>query len=696
MTFKDIISFLRRPISFKAKNDLPYGSINAVGTMGFQLGELEDFEYYTSWGYACISKIAQGIANSDWRLFELKSNNEVVEIEDHELLALLKNPNPIMSEYDFKEMIITLGEIYGRMPLVIFRDSTGKPNELWPALPPSLKIKKVDENGYPLVWEYSFGNKKVEYKNEDIIDLKYPSPKNPVIEANAPLEAIKKSLNLEMYMTDWNIGLMENDARPPMIIKYPEPLTEEQKEKLQEMFRQQYQGFNRAYKKVLVLTGGAEVDSRGYSPKELDFSSSRDQIRDKILSSFGVPKSILGLESNVNRASMEQAEINFAKYTLEPKLKKITSQLNKKIVPEFGENLWLDFEPLVFEDKEIQLLRYDKAVNRWMTINEIRKEIGLPEVDGGDYLYMSFNVMPVGGSKGERVIKVKTPKAGLNLKIQKTIRKNILARNLNQRKIEKEIEQKFEQKIKTKIKEKRKANKVLIISKKKQISQEAKEKFYETRTKKKRILEEEWRKAITKLFKKQKEKIIERLKRRKSLVNNILPPKQREIRATIKIIEPLYYQTLMAGAEDASRLVGEEIIDIINLPQTRRWVERIAKEYAEEITDTTFEDLAALLKDGLEQGLGVYELGNNIEDYFSEIGSYRADMIARTETARATIESHAIIWDELGFEKAEWLLGPNPCEICQEMEKREWLINEIRDEIPVHPNCECDFTPLVE
>lgn len=696
------MTFLERAKNFWKKitsPTLPYSW--DVGYISEKIGSSEDMEYFTGWAYAAIVKIAQGIAKSKWVLYRLE-NNKVVEVEDHELLGLLHKVNPKMTEFDFKELLAINGEIFGRMPLILFRGTDGKPSEMWPAIPYCLSPKTKDEYGNVLSWRYEIGNKKIEFLAEDVIDLKYPNPSNP-FEGLAPISAIKDVLDLHKMMNAWNIGFLRNNARPSMIIKLPYEITDAQRKKLEKMFQEQYQGYENVYKRALFLAAGVEVDKAGFSPSEIEFKESKIEIRDEILSILGVPKSILGLESNVNRASMEQAEINFAKYTLEPKLRKITEQLNEFLVPKFDENLYLDFEPLVDEDREIRLQEFDKGYNRWLSTNEIRKKMGLPPIGGGDYIYMPINLLPSMGSKGFQVKKLEVKETEeINLETQKRIRKAILARSIRQRKRAEKISQKFQnavrnrKKVILKIVSSPKSSTNQKLEKKKSNIKKIKETFWKQRMLREGESEKRWKEEFLKLFKEQKKEVLNNLKKKKSqkkLIDDILFNEKRAVRATIAIMEPLYIEDLQGGAREASELIGIEPIDILNIPQVKNWLEYVCKKYAKEITETTVEDLAVTLSDGIEEGEGLYELGNRIEDYFEKIAPERADMIARTETARATIEAHRATWEEAGFNKVEWLLAPGACPECEEKAGQEWEIKTIEGEIPVHPNCKCDFIP---
>lgn len=69
-------------------------------------------------------------------------------------------------------------------------------------------------------------------------------------------------------------------------------------------------------------------------------------------------------------------------------------------------------------------------------------------------------------------------------------------------------------------------------------------------------------------------------------------------------------------------------------------------------------------------------------------------MIARTETARGVTEAHRKMYEHYGFEDVKWLLAPGACEECVSLAGENWTVKSIEGQIPVHPNCKCDYTPL--
>ena len=100
------------------------------------------------------------------------------------------------------------------------------------------------------------------------------------------------------------------------------------------------------------------------------------------------------------------------------------------------------------------------------------------------------------------------------------------------------------------------------------------------------------------------------------------------------------------------------------------------------------------MKEGVENGESLEKLKLRVEKVFDFAKDYRAEMIARTETARGVVEAHRKTYEHYGYKEVEWLLSPDACEICIGQSSKEWTIKSIEGEIPVHPNCKCDFTPV--
>jgi len=137
--------------------------------------------------------------------------------------------------------------------------------------------------------------------------------------------------------------------------------------------------------------------------------------------------------------------------------------------------------------------------------------------------------------------------------------------------------------------------------------------------------------------------------------------------------------------------------------------------FAESISETTAEALREELIEGMQNGESISELQDRIEEIYDGWDGYRAERIARTESARAYSKGHIEAWRSTGVVKNKvWVAASNACPFCLDMDGTtvelddtfmdegdtqdvEFGGNEISMSQdygdvggpPLHPNCRC-------
>lgn len=140
----------------------------------------------------------------------------------------------------------------------------------------------------------------------------------------------------------------------------------------------------------------------------------------------------------------------------------------------------------------------------------------------------------------------------------------------------------------------------------------------------------------------------------------------------------------MAGKADFGDLVGNRVLQRLLSAAGKR---------IKGINETTREHVANLLRQGVEAGEGAAELGDRIEaaTFFDE---YRAEMIARTETATVLNQAATESYREFGVEEVRVIDGDQD-EECAAADGQTWTLDEANDKPIGHPNCVRDFIPVV-
>lgn len=347
-----------------------------------------------NWVFAAVSKIAQSVAATEWRLFTRDSQEAEIDIIDGPIYNLLKKPNPFMPFQEFIELTQIYLELTGEVYWVLSKNGLGQPAEIWPVPPDRMWVVPDRENfikGYIYIW----GGENIPFDPDEVIHITYPNPLN-VYKGVGPTQAAGLQIDNDTFAQQYARNFFYNSAMPGGYIKVPNSLTEEEFVALKERWNLGHQGVDKAHK-VAVLEGGAEFVQTAFSMRDLQLADIRKQNRDDILATFGVHASILGISENVNRANAEAAEYTFAKRTIEPRLRKLEGKINNELIPMFKPKMPVifDFQHVIPEDIETIVRKVQVGIQTGiMTVNEARNMLGLEDIDGGDVLYVPSTVMP--------------------------------------------------------------------------------------------------------------------------------------------------------------------------------------------------------------------------------------------------------------------------------------------------------------
>lgn len=127
------------------------------------------------------------------------------------------------------------------------------------------------------------------------------------------------------------------------------------------------------------------------------------------------------------------------------------------------------------------------------------------------------------------------------------------------------------------------------------------------------------------------------------------------------------------------------------------WAKQNAAQLVGGLDDTTIDLIADAIGQGIEEQLGVNGTAQLITQVLDDMATSRAQIIASTEMNAAMSEASLQKLVRLGIGYKQWILGPNPCEICEENEAEGAI--EVDEDFPsgdarppAHPNCECAVT----
>lgn len=391
----------------------------------------EQVRHYKYWTYVAISAIADKVSQltpnisvlkkspphqHKWlrgayrqkALAKLHPDEDLEPVErNHPLRHLLEYPNEVDTAWDiWYETIIFLkltGNAYWWIPV----NGMDKPAEIW-VIPSHWVWPVVGRER--LVEEYEIrpvegGYKRLVFPADEIIHIRSKSPISK-IDGYSPLTAGARWIDQMESCDQARWHTYKQGSFPSTVIElggdYADP-SDEDILRIEQKFLARYQGERRAGKPI-ILPPGLKLTPLMVSAREMDYVQSFEQLRDTCLALFKVSKVIVGITTEVNRASLEGAQFGFCQFTVNPLLKFLGEALTCHLAHRFDEDLvlwWDDCSP----DDKAQLnadIQVDIAA-RAITPNEIRSLRGRPAFEhGGDDPMGTMGEVPIPFGTGEQ------------------------------------------------------------------------------------------------------------------------------------------------------------------------------------------------------------------------------------------------------------------------------------------------------
>ena len=605
-----------------------------------------------------------------------------------------------MTKHQLLEITQSHLELDGNAFWLLARDGLGAVREIWALRPDKVTIVQSAENSL-LVGEYIYKRKdggKIHLPAEDVLHFSdfnsegdYPFPVRGV----GRVQAASLAIDTNNFSREWNRVFFQNSAIPNILLKTEASLDPDGFAQLQEKFKQSFQGLAKAHK-PMILEGGLEIEKLDQTQKEMDFVEQLKSSRDEILGIFRVPKSILGITEDVNRANAEASIFTFMRGTIEPKMQAIVDTLNEFLLSKFNdtENLFFAFTSPVPENRERIVNEYDKGHNKWLTTNDIRRAEGLPETIDGDRLFAPFNVAPIDEVKPQK--SVKKPKD------EKPSEKGTSTKKVIKETTHKLVSELFTKKNKTK---KKKVKKVEVIE---QLSAGQMTKFVGAWIKGLEDRRDKVRPVIEEYFEGQEDRVIKAVraglkgfkKKEYSLkqAENLLPDKEDEIQRAIDAMTPLYDIFLTDSGQLSSELVDPTFNFDPETAEAQEFIKTRSRFFAEKVNDTTYDELVTTIEEGITNNETITQIEDRIKQVYTKADELRVELIARTEVSAISNFGNLEGMKQAGATQKMWVVVDPLDADCVDTDGEVVGITEQfsngLDAPPVHPNCQCNTIPI--
>lgn len=357
------------------------------------------------WFRAILSKISRSTSTQQWKVFvERKGgkpirNHKIVgmdqidrskairkgirtgdieELDNHPILDVLNGGNKFLPGSISLQVVQIHLDSVGDAFLLKQRNGLGVVEELMP-LPPHWIINTPEPGGEPL-YKVSIGNVQESIPAEEIIWIKDPNPVNPYGRGSGMSLSLIDELETDEFAAKHTKSWFFNNARPDIIVS-AEGLEKGGTKRLEEDWLSKNQGVMKRFKPYFLNTK-VHVEQLNSSFQDMQLIQLREFERDLFMQVFGMPPEIMGIIENSNRATINNADMIFAKHLLIPRLEMQRTSFQEDLVPEYDERLIIDYDSPLKEDDDFKL-EVMNAQPHAFTVDEWRELAGNEELEDG-------------------------------------------------------------------------------------------------------------------------------------------------------------------------------------------------------------------------------------------------------------------------------------------------------------------------
>lgn len=167
-------------------------------------------------------------------------------------------------------------------------------------------------------------------------------------------------------------------------------LSQKQKDDIRSSWSQAYSNGGSG---LAVLQGNMSYQPIQINSKDAQMIESRQFNVQDIARFFGISPVLLGDLSHTSYNTIEAVQNDFLLHTLQPYIEMVENEFNRKLLKpsENKLNIYLETNEILRTDKQAQANYYSTLINNGvLSRNEVRKELGLAPVEGGDDLIIPF------------------------------------------------------------------------------------------------------------------------------------------------------------------------------------------------------------------------------------------------------------------------------------------------------------------
>ena len=346
--------------------------------------------------FSCVSRLSNSIGCMPIKMldrdFRMISNHRIADM-------VINQPNPNMTSFDFFRTMEVLRDTAGNAYALKDYDENYQVRALW-ILDPGKVEPVIDKNTRELWYEIQPDEGPRYYAhNLEVLHVKHIHGYG--YKGISPIDVLKGTSEFDQKVREKSLDQIESAITASFLLKLAGSVGKEKKAEILENFT----AFYKDNGGVLIQEMGVEID-----PIEKQFIDTKlfevEKItRARVANVYNLPLHLLGEVSGVQMGAVEQMDLGYVQGTLVPIVRQYEQELNRKLLNQIerqrGWYFKFNTNALLRGDMKTRGEFYFKGIRSgWFKPNEVRALEDLPPEKGGDLLYMSKDLFPIGKEEG--------------------------------------------------------------------------------------------------------------------------------------------------------------------------------------------------------------------------------------------------------------------------------------------------------
>ncbi|MFT0318922.1 phage portal protein [Bacteroides thetaiotaomicron] len=334
--------------------------------------------------YRAVELISDSVAMLPIYVQFIDNDGYKTRYNEHSTNKLLnEQPNKLMTRYQFIKLLMIDVMLKGNGFAYIRRDDIGNCIELVYLSPDTVTI------------DYNELTRELKYRCNTVTGIIEPCNMIHLVKYSADgvhgisiLQNAKNTLALTSDTEKQASNFFKSGCALSGILKVQGQLSDAQKQQIKSSWNSTYNGENSG---LAVIQGNMDYQQIAVNAADAQLLESRLFNITDIARFFGLSPVLLGDLSKSSYSTLEQSQLQFLSQTLQPYISMIEQEFSRKIFrpSELNLSVNIDEKALIMTDKAALSAYYVQLLqNGIMSANEIRKELGLPAIEGGDKTVM--------------------------------------------------------------------------------------------------------------------------------------------------------------------------------------------------------------------------------------------------------------------------------------------------------------------